>query len=454
MKRVFSILLFLVIICLSFSSCERIFSPVDELMRPPRLSGDDKKLQEAFEKSVAEYDNVVMKIPISGKHKSSYNLYDFDGDDIDETIILYSVPSEGNSVIAEIFKYAGNEWVSVSKINTETNEIYEIDFADINGDGCYEVLLGLADAITDENHPDVELRLNIAHTLNIYNYNGEKTELVARELYSNIYIKNLNNDNTDELILFRNNFKNAENLTSARIISYNNDYSISYDNTTDISGMLEIQNIVSDRIVKNNVEYTRVFVDGSFSDTEFITEIIEIDESNFNVSLPLYSDNMSETPSTLRRNNLYCMDIGLDGTVEVPSTDVFPYSEKISEGKKIPLELVIWSEYDDGFTVKYKTLLNSKVGHVAFIPDEFIGNVSVIYDEENLNLTFYSIDGDGNVEKALFSYRIFTVPQWEENSFNYEKIHENDTYVYSFLIFNADNYDYYKKYISESFYAL
>ena len=450
MKKIFSVLLSLVIICLSFTSCKSIFSPVDELMRPPRLSGDDKKLQEAFEKSVAEYDNVVMKIPISGKYKSSYNLFDIDGDDSDETIILYSVPFEGNSVIAEIFKYTGSEWVSVSKINTETNEIYEINFADINGDGCYEVLLGL----TDENFIDVDSRLNLTHILNIYTYDGEKTELVAEEPYSNIYIKNLNNDNTDELILFRNNFKNADNLTSARIISYNNDYSISYDNTTDISDMLEIQNIVSDKIVKNNVEYTRVFVDGSFSDTEFITEIIEIDESNFNVSLPLYSDNMSETPGTLRRNNLYCMDIGFDGTIEIPSTDIFPYSEKISEGKTIPLELVIWSEYGDGFTVKYKTLLNSKVGHVAFIPDEFIGNVSVIYDEENLNLTFYSIDGDGNVEKALFSYRIFTVPQWEENSFNYEKIHENDTYVYSFLIFNSDNYDYYKKYISESFYAL
>ena len=450
MKKIFSVLLSLVIICLSFTSCKSIFSPVDELMRPPRLSGDDKKLQEAFEKSVAEYDNVVMKIPISGKYKSSYNLFDIDGDDSDETIILYSVPFEGNSVIAEIFKYTGNEWVSVSKINTETNEIYEINFADINGDGCYEVLLGL----TDENFIDVDSRLNLTHILNIYTYDGEKTELVAEELYSNIYIKNLNNDNTDELILFRNNFKNADNLTSARIISYNNDFSISYDNTTDISDMLEIQNIVSDKIVKNNVEYTRVFVDGSFSDTEFITEIIEIDESNFNVSLPLYSDNMSETPGTLRRNNLYCMDLGFDGTIEIPSTDIFPYSEKISEGKTIPLELVIWSEYGDGFTVKYKTLLNSKVGHVAFIPDEFIGNVSVIYDEENLNLTFYSIDGDGNVEKALFSYRIFTVPQWEENSFNYEKIHENDTYVYSFLIFNSDNYDYYKKYISESFYAL
>ena len=134
MKKIFSVLLSLVIICLSFTSCKSIFSPVDELMRPPRLSGDDKKLQEAFEKSVAEYDNVVMKIPISGKYKSSYNLFDIDGDDSDETIIRYSGPFEGNSVIAEIFKYTGNEWVSVSKINTETNEIYEINFADINVD--------------------------------------------------------------------------------------------------------------------------------------------------------------------------------------------------------------------------------------------------------------------------------------------------------------------------------
>ena len=449
MKRIFSIILSVIVICLSFTSCDTIFTPVDELMRPPKLSGDDKKLQEAFEKSVAEYDNVVMKIPISGKYKSSYNLFDIDGDKTDETIILYSVPLLGKAVIAEIFKNTGSEWISVSKINTDSAEIHEINFSDINGDGCREILLGL----TNENSDD-ESKFNISHTLNIYTYDGEKTKLVAEEPYSNIYIKNLNKDKTDELILFRNVFKNADNLTSARILSYNNDYSICFDSSINITSMFEIHNIVSDKIVKNNTEYTRVFVDGSFSDTEFFTEIIEINQCNFNFSLPLYSDNMSEAPSTLRSNNLYCMDIGFDGIIEIPTTERFPYSEILSKGKKTPLNLVVWSEYDDGFTEKYKTLLNSKFGQVAFIPDEFIGNVSAVYDEDNLNLTFYSVDGNGNVENALFSYRIFSVPQWEENSFSYEKIHENDTYVYSFLIFNSDNYDYYKKYISESFFAL
>ena len=126
-----------------------------------------------------------------------------------------------------------------------------------------------------------------------------------------------------------------------------------------------------------------------------------------------------------------------------------------SKDKSTPLELVIWSEHiNNTFRVKFKTLVNSKVGHIAFIPEDFIGTVAVTYDEDNRNLTFYAIDSDGTISNALFSYRIFTLPEWEENTYNYEKIHENDTYVYAFLIFKADNYDSYKKYITENFYAL
>ena len=134
---------------------------------------------------------------------------------------------------------------------------------------------------------------------------------------------------------------------------------------------------------------------------------------------------------------------------------IFPFSQKILKDAREPLNLVVWSEYvNRSFNVKYKTLLNSKVGHLAIIPEDFIGKISAIYDEENMNLTFYSVNSKGIYDSALFSFRIFTIPDWEENSFNYEKLHENDTYVYSFLIFKADNYEKYKEFITDNFYAL
>lgn len=454
MKKIFALLL-VVIISLSFTSCDAAFSSVDELMRPPKLSGDDKKLQEAFEVSVSEYDDIILKTPIIGKYKSSYILFNIDGKGSDEAIVLYSVPVEGNSVIAEIFKHTDGEWISVSKISTESSDVYEIDFADINGDGCNEILLGRSNNTYNDEWFDVDLTLNLSHTVLIYSYNGEKTEVIASELYSNLFINDLNNDNAEEMILFKNNFSSIENLTSARVLSYNKDYSVKYDETISITGMLEIENIVSDTTTLNGRKISRIFVDGAINDTEIITEIIEIDKSDFNIALPLYDDNLSFNPDTLRNNKIHCMDVDNDGTIEVPSVEIMPFSEMKSKDKSIPLQLIVWSEYvDNSFNVKFKTILNSKTGHVAIIPERFIGTVSVIYDEENRNLTFYSVDSNGKIINALFSYRVFTIPQWDEDNFNYEKIHENDTYVYAFLIFKSDNYNYYKKYITENFYAL
>ena len=219
--------------------------------------------------------------------------------------------------------------------------------------------------------------------------------------------------------------------------------------------MPEINSIVSDKIVSNGKTKSRVFVDGTFNESEIYTEIIEIDEDNFTISLPLYNNNTSMLPSTLRVEKIYCMDIDGDGYVEIPTMEIFPFSQRINDENNEQLNLVLWSEFSNySLNVKYKTLLNSKVGQLAIIPEHFIGKITAIYDEENLNLTFYSVNSGGKIENALFSFRVFTKPDWEENSFNYEMLSQNDTYVYSYLIFKADNYETYKKFITENFYAL
>lgn len=453
MKRIFALIL-IVVICLFFTSCESVLLSVDKLIRPPELSGTDKMLQEAFENSVSEYDSFVLKFPINGKFKSSYILYDIDNKGYDEAIILYSVPSLGSNVIVEVFKYNEDNWNSVSKIVIDGNRIDELDFADINGDGCNEFFISWSDSHYNKDYSDVNLRLNSSHSLKIYSYDGVEMKLVGEEVYSNLFIKDLNNDKSSDVVLFNNNISNIENTTSMRILSYNKDFTVKYDKTTVISDMLDIVNIVSDRTVNGRNSYSRIFVDGSVNESDVITEIIEIDEVNFNVTLPLYADNLKINPSTLRDSIALCMDIGEDGSIEIPSIDFLPFSEKITDGKSSPLTYAIWSEFKDNqIKVKYKTLIDMKVGYVAFIPEQYIGTIAVKYDENNLNYTFYSVDSYGNVKGALFSFRIFTLPQWEENSFNYEILNENDTYVYAFLIFKADNYDTYKKYITDYFFV-
>ncbi len=451
MKRIFKIVL-ISLVCLSLASCEQTFLSVEQLMRPPKISGEDSVLQDAFKASVSEEKDIVMKTPFGGDYRSSYILFDIDNDSIEEAIVLYSVPGDGNFVIAKIFEYSDGEWINTSQIYGKHSEIYEINFADINGDGFHEILLSWGSKSNDDEiiHTD----LNAYYTLEIYSYDGVQTDLIFTDSYSDLFFKDLNNNKSDEILMFKVNFSNINNLTTARLISFNKNYSVSCDKVITISDMPEIEYVVSDNIILNGKKISRIFVDGTFNESEIYTEIIEIDDE-FNMSLPLYNNDISFLPKTLRNDKIYCMDIDRDGKIEIPTMEVFPFSERINGEKSEPLNLIVWSEYvNNGFNVKYKSLLNTKVGHLAIIPEDFIGKITAIYDEENLNLTFYSVTSDGKIENALFSFRIFTVPDWEENSFNYEKLHQNDTYVYGYLIFKAENYDMYKKFILENFYAL
>ena len=49
------------------------------MMHPPALSGENAGIQKAFEKAVND-KNIVMKTPTTGDYRSSFILYDFDGD--------------------------------------------------------------------------------------------------------------------------------------------------------------------------------------------------------------------------------------------------------------------------------------------------------------------------------------------------------------------------------------
>ena len=49
-------------------------------------------------------------------------------------MVFYSDLSEGNLACVSIFKNNDNNWSFVSKIKCKSEEIYEVNFADINGD--------------------------------------------------------------------------------------------------------------------------------------------------------------------------------------------------------------------------------------------------------------------------------------------------------------------------------
>ena len=79
------------VLCLIFvSGCSLNFFSVESLLAPPALSGDNGEVQAAFNRLTAS-KTVQLRTPSRGTYKSSFVLYDIDGDSENEAVVFLSL---------------------------------------------------------------------------------------------------------------------------------------------------------------------------------------------------------------------------------------------------------------------------------------------------------------------------------------------------------------------------
>ena len=72
-----------------FSGCNvlDVFS-VDSLLRAPKLTGENARIQSSFENAVGT--GVQLVSPLTGDHRSAFVFFDFDADGVNETLVFYA----------------------------------------------------------------------------------------------------------------------------------------------------------------------------------------------------------------------------------------------------------------------------------------------------------------------------------------------------------------------------
>lgn len=453
MKKI-SVLFIALIICCFFSGCNLNISSVDALMRPPKLSGENSLLQQTFESTVGDSESIVMKTPVSGDNRSSYLLYDLDNDSVKEALVLYSDPIKDDFVYVTVFKFVNDKWSFVSTIKGKSSEIYSVDFADINGDGRLEILVSWSQVISGDNFTPVSMGGNGEKLLTIYSYNGSSTTLLKNEAYSKLLVEDINNDSADELFILNISLTNQEKVTLGRIVAFDKEYSIEQELKIQLTGMLDVFNIVCDNYLINDESHTRVYIDGSISESGIITEVIDIKHSDLSISLPFYESNISAQPLTLRDVRVYSQDIDNDGVIEVPVIEKLPGGIKVSlnDEEKTALNLTVWSEINNNeLVVDSKCLLNGAYGYMFVYPEDWFGSITAVYNEKNATITFYSLDANETLTASLFSIKSTSQLVWEEDNNGYTKLDENGVYVYGYSIIDDENEELYISAIEDNF---
>ena len=425
------------IICISLSSCDFSIASVEALMRPPKLSGENSILQDAFENYIGKSTDVIMKTPISGENRSTYMFVDLDNDKVDEALVFYSDPTVDEFAKAGLFKKLDNKWELVSDIKGQGEEIYDVNFADINGDKKYELIFGWSNVADNEGSTGSVFGTSSERILTVYDYTGNDINLMITETFSKMYVGDFNSDNSDEFLIVNIDLTNVENRATGRILSYNGDYSVKNDISLQLSGMIEVLNIVTDEVKLNDNLHTRIYIDGCITETAVITEIIDIEHESYEITLPLYENNKSEKPVTIRDSRTQSVDVDNDGIVEIPTLETLPGGKRITENgdEFTTLSLTVWSELkEDTIETEFKSLLNTTYGYMFIFPKEWADKITAVYNTSTTLLTFYALGENDILGSEIFSIMPFSELKWNDDHSGYTKISSSGALVYGYKL--------------------
>ncbi|MDR1892320.1 MAG: hypothetical protein LBQ48_04870, partial [Oscillospiraceae bacterium] len=200
-------LLLTAILPLTLISCRVVNGDVTALMRPPRPPGEYYEIQKALEKYVKA--TVYLKYPKSGDNRSAFIVRDLDGDGVkNEAIAFYSLVADGSTLHMNIIGKDVSDWNSLADIDLKASDIERADFADMTGQGCENIVVGL------------KMFTSLARQIRVLSFQGRKLTESLAENYTEYALADLDGDSLKELLLVSLN--TAEPATSiARMVKLN-----------------------------------------------------------------------------------------------------------------------------------------------------------------------------------------------------------------------------------------
>ncbi|MCH5198846.1 MAG: hypothetical protein J1E34_08075, partial [Oscillospiraceae bacterium] len=273
MKAIYSNikLIFPVLLCaIILSSCSGFeFFSAEQLIRPPKLTGENALIQEAFEKSVGK--DVMLISPISGEYRSAFVQVDLDNDSYEENLVFYTKADSPNEVHIHFLKFNGERWYSFGDITGNGSDVYNVRFYDLDKTGTYEI--AVCWAVSDSQK---------SKTLSLYKVSEENGEhnvstLSVIQIFDYL-IDDVDSDGQNELIYLTANSSDQETPFRVSLIKMNPGNS-----TFEFVCELQLSPSVTSPVqylsdITNGVY--RFFIDCINYDGSYMTEILYYDSEN------------------------------------------------------------------------------------------------------------------------------------------------------------------------------
>lgn len=426
MKRALCIFSLFVLLVFSFCGCTPTIANIDDLMRPPKLSGENSGIQEAFELATAG-KTIQMKTPTTGSHRSSYVLYDIDGDGEEEVITFYSDATDETAVYMHVLNFSDGRWQSVADVKGKGSEVYKIDFCDMNRDGVSEIVVCWS--LFESRGGKI---------LTVYAPSFEEESQTVRELVSEPFtqsvILDIDDDETDEIFLVEISSANDMPQTLGKVLSMDSDLEIYSMGIVELTPAVSILALQSQPATKDSPAF--VFLDSVINETTAITDIIYWDKETFSLKAPLSETNRSAFSETARSASLTSADIDKDGQLEIPVTKALDGAQTVSGEEVQPLELTTWLKFSNGaLSAEQRDLMIYSSSYMFSFSETDAKNIAVVNDTAERICSFYKRNRAG--ERGGLLFEIVTVPsaEWERRQMeDYTVLTTNHSLTYAYKI--------------------
>lgn len=424
MKKFISIILVLLLL-LSCSGCSLNFFSVESLLTPPMQSGKNGEVQEAFN-TLMKNEKIQLKTPLAGNYQTSFVLFDVNGDENDEAFIFYTDSSVDASVRMAFLQCLDDEWQISADIKGGGNNVYDIDFSDMNNDGLKEIFISWSlfdskvEKITSVYTPDTT-------------QDGVFTlQSLGSEYCDTKGFVDFNGDTKNDFVVVYHDDTGDTQKTILRLFSMSQSHElVKYSEIPLDSAISSVSRIQSDVVSSGGNKFTRLFIDCQKSEKMIFTEMVYW---NSELSVPVRAISKPSLSNT-RSHKAVSTDIDGDGLLEVPVITNLSGDEKqfsVSYYDEVyTFTLLEWKNVKgDGDTNTVKTLNNPLDGYLLVFP--WGNEVSVKYDSIRDALVYY----EWNESSREYGDELFAIAQREsgEEFENNNILYESDDVVYYFEI--------------------
>lgn len=409
LKKMLSCFLIFVV-CFSLCSCNTVNTSTDELLSPPKPTGEYQNIQKALENAVK--GTVKLKYPTSGEHRSAFIPFNLYGNkNKNYCIALYALGDEkSQNIHINLINKQEKEWLSLYDTHFEASNVEKIDFIDLTGDGKREIVIGF-NVFSGVDKQVMVLSLN-------------KTQLKTRllEPYDNFLFSDLNADKLKELFVV--NLDAANTSSTAKLFTFDKngvkEESCKLDGTVSSYENPVVTTLANDQ--------PAIFID-AVKGKGMITEAITLKDGK--LFAPFIDETSGQNIITQRDMSIAASDINGDNRLDIPTL------KQISgvTGNDVSSSYVTsWINYNgkEVFVMEH-TIMNYVDGYYLIIPEEYITKIGINRQTDSRQRTFYLWDYKKNVpKKELFTIMVVTLD--DQNKLNakdgYFELARDKTYVY------------------------